>query len=460
MTPTNQLTAHEKKRLRDRRAQRALREKRERQLRMLEERIAYCEKNHQQDTQQDQEPGHQNGPQQEQQQQQHHDQQRLLDTIRALQKENRILQSRQKGLTELVNSWQDTSLPAADNPQTPSSNTSCLDPLAADILLRGILKEPLIDRNMAANSAEIQRPLPPQSTLEYLDSPESIQFHYPDPVEARIATAVPSSPGLVLAPFAVPEAAAISLEQPITPHSSTASSVSLDLTSPSSLSASLPALPLPLAALPAFVPAWTLIPPVDVYSANIDSAMCPWLKRPDLVVSCPNIPNALDLLHGTRRNFLANSIHWMLRGSNCREPEILAMGWLIYLYSKWLVSPSPGTYANMPPFMRPVLGQLQKAHPRCCDQICFPRLRLNFIHRVPREKLLEPVEFLSCCLRVRWKWGENILERDHENSLRVRQEFYNTFTSENGWGLTSMFIDKFPDIVAGMDISSVLYTPT
>jgi hypothetical protein len=64
---------------------------------------------------------------------------------------------------------------------------------------------------------------------------------------------------------------------------------------------------------------------------------------------------------------------------------------------------------------------------------------------------------LACCTKIRWPWGEDILERNEENELCIKPTFYETFMSESGWGLTPEFIDRYPDLVAGIDISSLVF---
>lgn len=93
------------------------------------------------------------------------------------------------------------------------------------------------------------------------------------------------------------------------------------------------------------------------------------------------------------------------------------------------------------------------------DFIPWPKVRLNLIQRwhVYRERRDELFGMLAICVKVRWPWGENILERNERNELCIRQSFYDTFMSESGWGLTSEFINKYPDLVAGADLASIIY---
>ncbi|CAI7676870.1 unnamed protein product [Penicillium discolor] len=80
---TKAMSSNEKKRLRDRRSQQTLREKKLRHISQLEEQVAHCEQNHS-------------------------DQgvQRLLQVIEGLRKQNEALLKRQKSLKSLVDSWE------------------------------------------------------------------------------------------------------------------------------------------------------------------------------------------------------------------------------------------------------------------------------------------------------------------------------------------------------------------
>jgi hypothetical protein len=61
----------------------------------------------------------------------------------------------------------------------------------------------------------------------------------------------------------------------------------------------------------------------------------------------------------------------------------------------------------------------------------------------------------ACCTKIRWPWGEDILERDDRNELRIKKRFFDTFMSQSGWGLTPEFIRRYPDLVEGMDIREI-----
>jgi hypothetical protein len=187
---------------------------------------------------------------------------------------------------------------------------------------------------------------------------------------------------------------------------------------------------------------------------------CPWFAYPEQIIPCPNTPSSpLDILYGTKSNPLADMIHAALQRRPIRDPERLGIGWLTYHISRWIISPSPTAYDLLPPFIRPVRGQMRIAHPLVLDLLPWPKVRLNLIHRWhfycnDRDDLFG---MFACCTKIRWPWGEGILERNDENELCIKPTFYETFMSESGWGLTPEFIDRYPDLVAGIDISSLVF---
>ncbi|KAL5362556.1 hypothetical protein BJX96DRAFT_186109 [Aspergillus floccosus] len=381
-TDTAELTPHEKKCLRDRRAQRVLREKREKHIKSLEDRVALCNEQH----------GGVDGAAPS-------DMPRLLERIRQLQAENQMLLDRQKQMFQLTQSW----IPQQQRQSSPMES--------------------------------------PSGVLDSSTSPTTLAL-------PLLNTSIP-----------VPVPVPITQVSQLLSDENTSPQASIDprrLPTPSMLDLS----PEPCGELPFLVPAWTLTPSEDTVDAALAPATSPWLTRPDLVAACPPEPNPLDLLHGTRRNYLADSIHRFLRSHHCRDPEVLAMGWLVYIYSKWVVRPTRESYERMPPFMRPVLGQLRRPHPQCLDQIVWPQLQVNLIEQVSRDRLLPVTELLSCCLKVRWKWGRDVLQRDADDVLRVKKSFVETFMSVDGWGITSEFIEEYPELLAGMDVGRLVYTIT
>ncbi|OOF89887.1 hypothetical protein ASPCADRAFT_135618 [Aspergillus carbonarius ITEM 5010] len=186
----------------------------------------------------------------------------------------------------------------------------------------------------------------------------------------------------------------------------------------------------------------------------------PSLPRPPptTITNCPPTPHPLDLLYGTHTNPLAHAIYTSSRRRPLRDPERLAFGWLSYHYAKWLFSPSPTTFSHLPSFLHPVPEQLTTPHPACLDLLIWPEIRINLIrewgsYAGQKDDLFG---FLACCLKVRWPWGEAVLERDAGNELVVRREFVERFMSVEGWGITREFVGVYPGVVRGVNIERVL----
>jgi hypothetical protein len=211
--------------------------------------------------------------------------------------------------------------------------------------------------------------------------------------------------------------------------------------------------PLPLPA--EITPPWKQIPPY-IQTPNFSL----WFAYPEKIGPCPNSPSSpLDILYGTKANPLADMIHTALQKRPIRNPERLGMGWLIYHMSRWIISPSPETYGQLPPFLRPVHGQMQIPHPLGLDFLPWPRLRLNLIRQwhLYCDDWSDLFGLFACCAKIRWPWGEDILERNGENELVIKEQFYKTFLSESGWGLTAEFIGRYPDLMSGIDANSLVF---
>lgn len=355
----------EKKRLRDRRSQQTLRDKKLRHTAELKEQVDHCA-------------------------QYHNDQgvQRLLQVISGLREQNNVLLDRQKNLKILVGSWDRDweALPGAENFRHNGASaykeTNSQEPHVT---------QTQNERNGLAASEWSNRP-----------------------VNAVLRTPTTS------------------------PH-----------TEP------------PMECLPAYKPPpWNQLPlNSDDFTSIRTLISCPWFAYPERIAPCPDIPSsALDILYGTKTNPLADMIHTALQRRPIRDPERLAIGWLSYHMTRWIISPSPATFERLPVFLRPMQEQMQTAHPVVLDFMPWPKLRLNLMHRwhlyvKDRDDLFG---MFACCIKIRWPWGEDILERNEENELVIKSQFYETFMSQRGWGLTPEFIARYPDLFVGIDINSIV----
>lgn len=204
-------------------------------------------------------------------------------------------------------------------------------------------------------------------------------------------------------------------------------------------------------------PRWSLTPPQGCFMWDTLSTHSPWGGDMRVVLESPDLPSPLELLYGSRKNRLANAIHDNTRVWRCREPERLAGGWLAYVLSKWMAEPTEARYERLPEFLRPEPEQLRIPHPVCIDGIVFPQLRTNLISKPHLYHLDAVLDMISCCLKVRWPWGKNFLTPSDGADLCILPEFYNTFMSLDGWGLTEEFIIEYPVLMEGLDIPNVCY---
>ncbi|OGM47938.1 hypothetical protein ABOM_002716 [Aspergillus bombycis] len=165
-------------------------------------------------------------------------------------------------------------------------------------------------------------------------------------------------------------------------------------------------------------PAAGFLTPIDEYGHISPplSATCPWLAHPDQIAACPSLPSPLDLLHGTRRSFLADNISHVLQVRAIRDPERLASGWLIYGFSKGRVSPGLTAVSQIPPFLRPVLLQMPCGHPAALDLLILPQIRINLTENWEKNDFREVFDYMSCCQKVR--------QRGYPGARRPRQSLY------------------------------------
>ncbi len=274
--------------------------------------------------------------------------------------------------------------------------------------------------------------------------PEDCLFSEPSFISAEAALGDAGNGGLVPVP---PPAAVIS-----EPESAALTTIGLGRNSPEGTASPPPSSPTEPA-----IPRWQVTPFHEDGDAIMTDCFGFWLQRPDLVESSPESPAPLDLLYGSKINFLANVIHEALRKWPCRDPERLAGGWLCYHFIKWIICPTQAAYSLLQPWQLPVEEQLQKKHPYFIDLLWLPGLRANMINMQHRYDLADAFALFTCCVKVRWPWGKNILEPGEDGQFRILPDFYKTFTRIDGWGLTDELMTRYPAIVDGLDIESIRF---
>ncbi|KAI0116321.1 hypothetical protein GGR51DRAFT_501018 [Nemania sp. FL0031] len=204
-------------------------------------------------------------------------------------------------------------------------------------------------------------------------------------------------------------------------------------------------------------PRWN-ITPFHLDSDLIWSDLCAVVvAKPDLVHNAPEDPRPLELLYGSKTNLLAHAICAATRKWRCRDPERLAAGWLTYHLMKWSSQPSERRFSLLPEFLRPVGEQLCNPHPYFVDYVVWPSLRINMIKTQHIYDPRDIMGMLSCCMKVRWPWNENVLEPGDDGEFGFKVSFRETFMKLEGWGMTKEFLDRFPLLAQDLDINSILY---
>jgi hypothetical protein len=215
------------------------------------------------------------------------------------------------------------------------------------------------------------------------------------------------------------------------------------------------------AALELTPPPWSLPPlhaDADVFP---EGQSAQWLLYPDLVRASPEAPKPIEILYGSRHNFLANAISDCSRLWPVSEPERLAWGLVLYDLAKWTKAPSEESYARVAGFLRPVPEQLLHPHSYFIDLIPWPRLRTNLIKYQHLYDHAEVSSLIACCAKVRWPWRKAVLyPNDTTGELELAPDFYETFTRLDGWALSKEFfpcVQKYPGLLEGIDIDEITY---
>ncbi|KAF5859774.1 hypothetical protein ETB97_002437 [Aspergillus alliaceus] len=378
----------ERKRLRDRRAQQTLRDKRESRLRALEERVAYCETNHCNELIQNH-----------------------MIAVEPMIRENEALLARHEQLRRLIHGWyrQDTGPPASSLILPPTCMAS----------------EPLPTSTIASCSSGAEMVLAdPQS------QPVS------DWTVPGFAHLGPSADGFT-APY-------INGTWPVGFGDQSANSLIVDI-------------PLPSLSLAQTAPCPLFTNEEYALATANTRGWTRWVTSTGSIAKFPAVPSPLDLLHGSRRNWLADQINRLLRRFALREPDRLAYSWIAYVFLRWRINPTPLTFSHLPDFLQPVAGQLQQDQTIEMVFILWPQLRINLLENSDTIDPIELDNYAAGGCRVRWPSSKSIWEWDSDENIYIKPEFFQTFMTRSGWGLSSTFINKFPVLVKGIDVEAIRF---
>ena len=193
-------------------------------------------------------------------------------------------------------------------------------------------------------------------------------------------------------------------------------------------------------------PLWDLLP-LNYQDSSLSRSWCPWMSCPDVVSSLPDLPSPHDLLHGSTTNAIANAIHISLSTLPYQTLEKFAVGYLIYVHTKWMLQPSEERFLRMPAFLRPTQLQLKRRHHAMYDGLVWPQLRDNLIESLFDDDLGPVFHLFSKCLRCSWPQTTPFLSTDEPQQVTMEPAFLQTISSIQGWYLLPDFAVRYPDLL-------------
>jgi hypothetical protein len=176
------------------------------------------------------------------------------------------------------------------------------------------------------------------------------------------------------------------------------------------------------------IPLWHITPLHFDTDIVVTDEFSLWNSKPDLVRASPETPQPVELLYGSKKNYLADVISKSTRPRPCRDPERLAGGWLAYRLIKWMIQPTEERFNRLYEFQKPVAEQLCHPHPYFADFAILPRFRVNLVKNQHLYNPVDVVGLLTCCLKVRWPWNKPILEPNDDGQLQIPADFLDRFT--------------------------------
>lgn len=183
--------------------------------------------------------------------------------------------------------------------------------------------------------------------------------------------------------------------------------------------------------------------------------LTPWLLYPAVALPLHDEPTGDDILYGSQTNPLANAIHVALicaRFGTIAEVERLALGWLMYVQTKWVFDPTPAHFDRLPHFLRPTKLQQERAHSALIDIVVWPEIRDNLILccKTP-EELLDALRTLAPELKGNCLPRPPLLEPDslRPGNLKIKEAFIKAFSDLDSWEAPSSFIERYPELVQG-----------
>ncbi|KAL4876846.1 hypothetical protein BJY04DRAFT_222694 [Aspergillus karnatakaensis] len=131
-------------------------------------------------------------------------------------------------------------------------------------------------------------------------------------------------------------------------------------------------------------------------------------------------------------------------------PERLGFMFIMYRTMRWLISPSPASYEEMPRWLRPTATQITVPHPAWIDNIPWPRVR-DLLIESP-EKYPFPVfsELYSQNVTVNWPYGEPDCITTHMDRMEFNPIFEKHVRKLDNWTVRSAFKDYLPEFTSAI----------
>ncbi|KAL1889274.1 hypothetical protein Sste5346_009030 [Sporothrix stenoceras] len=205
------------------------------------------------------------------------------------------------------------------------------------------------------------------------------------------------------------------------------------------------------------IPVWARIP-VRTSGPN-DVRRSAWDANMRIIFDSPEVPAPLDIMFGSHQNPLASSLQRSIKTYYHGHPERLAVGWLTYHYIKWRTNPTAERYALLPQFLKPIYEQIWVPHPGSIDLIFWEGLRLKMLKNFDRYDMVKFIRTYTRCLRLRWRWDEDVLVTDALGKHVLRPDYIERFMSAAGWGLKPEFVTYYPELFDGDEWDQIVYNP-
>ena len=133
-------------------------------------------------------------------------------------------------------------------------------------------------------------------------------------------------------------------------------------------------------------------------------------------------------------------------------PERVAVLYLMFLFMRWQVSPTPENYARLPVWFRPCRSQTEREHPAWLDHLPFPGMRDRLVRTYDREPGGFPfdnffIPFTST-LSVNWPYEDTfvLLASPDGDELMINPVFEQHLRMLDNWTLGEAFDRAFPGL--------------